>query len=217
MNMSPWRLEEVDGSPWRLEEVDGGDEQYPVESRFAVRHTPPDEQDPCFDRRRSVSSFLRYARPLSMNRIPFRTWLVKHKAVSSVLRYARPHFHRLFRPSPPDEHDHTFRSDLAGWLPRVPLPPDEHDAFRCLPMNTTTTLFLRSDPAMSTSPGRTYARVGVRDPARMYTYVAVFSFLHPGRCTYVYMLRARLYYDTYAPLLRHMHAFTMTHARLYLD
>ena len=46
---SPWRLEEVDGSPWRLEEVDGGDEQYPVESRFAVRHTPPDEQDPRFD------------------------------------------------------------------------------------------------------------------------------------------------------------------------
>ena len=49
MNRSPWRLEEVDGSPWRLEEVDGGDEQYPVESRFAVRHTPLDEQDPCFD------------------------------------------------------------------------------------------------------------------------------------------------------------------------
>ena len=35
---------------WRLEEVDGGDEQYPVEFRFAVRHTPPDEQDPRFDR-----------------------------------------------------------------------------------------------------------------------------------------------------------------------
>ena len=34
----------------------------------------------------------------------------------------------------------------------------------------------------------------------MYTYVAVFSFLHPGRCTYVYMLRACLYYDTCAPL-----------------
>ena len=41
---------------WRLEEVDGGDEQYPVESRFAVRHTPPDEQDPRFDRRRSKRS-----------------------------------------------------------------------------------------------------------------------------------------------------------------
>ena len=35
---------------WRLEEVNGGDEQYPVESRFAVRHTPPNEQDPRFDR-----------------------------------------------------------------------------------------------------------------------------------------------------------------------
>ena len=33
---------------WRLEEVNGGDEQYPVESHFAVRHTPPDEQDPLF-------------------------------------------------------------------------------------------------------------------------------------------------------------------------
>ena len=132
-----------------------------------------------------------------MNKIPFRTWPVEHKAVSSILRYARPRFHRLFRPSPPDEHAHTFRSDPAGWLPRVPLPPDEHDAFRCLPMNTTMTQFLRSDPAMYTSPGRTYARVGVRDPARMYTYMAVFSFLHTGRCTYVYMLRARLYIHQY--------------------
>ena len=77
-------------------------------------------------------------------------------------------------------------------------------------MNTMTTLFLRSDPAMYTSPGHTYARVGVRDPARMYTYVAVFSFLHPGRCTYVYKLRARLYYDTYASLLRHVRASTST-------
>ena len=40
----------MNSSPWRLEEVDDGDEQYPVESRFAVRHTPPDEQDPHFDR-----------------------------------------------------------------------------------------------------------------------------------------------------------------------
>ena len=125
--------------------------------------------------------------------IPFRLWPVEHKAVSSVLRYARPRFHRLFRPS-----------QLA------PFPPDEHDAFRFLPMNMTTTLFLRSDPAMYTIPRRTYARVGVRDPARMYTYVAVFSFLHPSRCTYVYMLRARLYYDMCAPLLRHVRASTST-------
>ena len=111
MNRSPWRLEEVDGSPWRLQEVDGGDEQYPVESHFAVRHTPPDQQDPHFDRRRSVSSVLRYATPLPMNRIPFRTWPVEHKAVSSILRYARPRFHRLFCPSPPDEHDDAFHFD----------------------------------------------------------------------------------------------------------
>ena len=98
MNRSPWRLEEVDGSPWRLQEVDDGDEQYPVESRFAarhtppdeqdphfdhsattqvrfvrfvVRHTPPDQQDPYFDRRRSVSSVLRYVGPLPINRTSF--------------------------------------------------------------------------------------------------------------------------------------------------
>ena len=77
-------------------------------------------------------------------------------------------------------------------------------------MNMTTTLFLGSNPAMYKSPGRMYAREGVRDPARMYTYVAVFSFLHPGRCTYVYMLHARLYYDTCAPLPRDVHASTST-------
>ena len=70
MNRGPWRLEEVDGSPWRLEEVDGGAERYPVESHFAVRHTPPDEQDPRFDRRRSVS---RYDTPLPINRTPVST------------------------------------------------------------------------------------------------------------------------------------------------
>ena len=143
--------------PWRLEEVDDGDEQYPVESRFAVRHTPPDEQDPRldgsaptqvrflhfavrhtppdqqdprFDRRRSVSSVLRYARLLPINRTP----------VSNVDGRTQGRFHCLFRPSPLDEHDHAFRSDQAGWLP----------------MNTTMTLFLRSDPAMYMSPGRMY-------------------------------------------------------------
>ena len=60
MNRTPvdeqWQVEAggvrwwMNSSSWRLEEVDGGDEQYPVESRFAVRHTPPDEQDPRFDR-----------------------------------------------------------------------------------------------------------------------------------------------------------------------
>ena len=52
----------MNSSPLSLEEVDGGDEQYPVESRFAVRHTPPDEQDPRFDRSAPTQvRFLRFA------------------------------------------------------------------------------------------------------------------------------------------------------------
>ena len=174
-----------------------------MESLFAVRDTTPDEQDRVSTvalQQKSVSSVLRYATPLPfnrtpistvggpfppfcgtpdpllMNRIPFRTSPVEHKAVSSVLRYARPRFHRLFRPSPPDEHDDVFRSDPAGWLA----------------MNTTTTLFLRSDPAMYTSPA-VHMREYAFETLPVCTYVAVFSFLHSSRCTYVYMLRARLY------------------------
>ena len=63
----------MNSSSWRLEGVDSGDEQYPVESCFVVRHTPPDEQDPRFDRSRSVSSILRYATPLPIKRTPVST------------------------------------------------------------------------------------------------------------------------------------------------
>ena len=52
----------MNSSPWRLEEFDGGDEQYPVESRFAVRHTPPDEQNSRFARSAPTQvCFLRFA------------------------------------------------------------------------------------------------------------------------------------------------------------
>ena len=62
----------MNSSPWRLEEVDGGDEQYPVLNRsaqtqvrflrFAVRHTPPNEQDRRFDRSAPTQvRFLRFA------------------------------------------------------------------------------------------------------------------------------------------------------------
>ena len=52
----------MNSSPWRREGVDGGDEQCPVESRFAVRHTPPDEQDPSFDRSAPTQvCFVRFA------------------------------------------------------------------------------------------------------------------------------------------------------------
>ena len=69
LNSSRWS-----SARWRLEEVDGGDEQYLVESCFAVRHTPPDEQDPRFDcsaPTQAVSSILWYATPLPINRTPF--------------------------------------------------------------------------------------------------------------------------------------------------
>ena len=89
MNRSPWRLEEVDGSPWRLEEVDGGDEQYPMESCFAVCHTPPPVSTVVLQHK-SVSSALRYATPLPVDRTPISTVALQHKSVSSVLRYATP-------------------------------------------------------------------------------------------------------------------------------
>ena len=76
-------------------------------------------------------------------------------------------------------------------------------------MNTTTQ-FLRSDPAMYTSLGRTYARVGVRDPARMYI-----------RGRILFLAPLPLYVCVHAmctPLLRHVRASTsMTRARLYID
>src|SRR3989337_323368 len=69
-------------------------------------------------------------------------------------------------------------------------------------MNTMTTLFLRSDPAMNTSPGRTYARVGVRDPARMYVCGRIFFLAHWPLYICVHA--------TCAPLLRHVRASTLT-------
>src|SRR3990170_1484721 len=123
------------------------------------------------------SPVLRYTTPLSLNRIPFRPLAVEHKAVSFILWYARPRF---------------GCSVQAGWLPSnrthsIPV--------CCLPMNRT--LFLRSDPAgwlpdeqdavaavrclsMYTRPGRTYARVSIRDPARM--YVCGHIFWHVAVC-----------------------------------
>ena len=67
---------------------------------------------------------------------------------------------------------------------------------QALPMNTTTTQFLHSDRAMYTSPGRTYARVGVRDPARMYVRGRIFFLAH-------WPLYVRVH-ATCVPLLRHV-------------
>ena len=124
MNRSPWRLEEVDGSPWRLEEVDGGDEQYPVESRFAVRHTPPDEQDPRFDRRRSVSSVLRYATPLPINRTPVSTVGGPFPSFCDTPGLISIAYSVQALPMNMTTHS-------------VPTQPVGSHAFHCLPMNTT--------------------------------------------------------------------------------
>ena len=110
----------MNSSPWRLEEVDGGDEQYPMESRFAVRHNPPVEHDPRFDPSAPTQvCFLRFAvrQTPPDEQDPVSTVAAEHKAVSSVPRYTKPRFHWLFHPSR--------------------LAPDEQHAFRCLPMNTT--------------------------------------------------------------------------------
>ena len=96
----------MNSSPWRLEEVDGGDEQYPVESRFAVRHTPPDEQDPRFDRSAPTQVlFLRFA--------------VRHTppnlldAVSTIGGPREVRFlHFAVRQTPPDEQDPVL--NVAG-------------------------------------------------------------------------------------------------------
>ena len=74
-------------------------------------------------------------------------------------------------------------------------------------MNTLTQ-FLRSDPAMYTSPGRTYARVGVRDPARMYVRGPIY-FLAP------WPLYVRVH-ATCAPLLRHVRASTPTSMHVHI-
>ena len=144
MNRSPWRLEEVDGSPWRLEEVDGGDEQYPVESRFAVRLTPPDEQDHRFDRS-------------APTQVCFVHFVVRHTPpdqqdpVSTVGGPTQVRFLCFaVRHTPPDEQDPV--SNMAGRTqgrflrsavcqalfpsPILSKPIGSH-AFRCLPMNTT--------------------------------------------------------------------------------
>ena len=113
----------MNSSSWRLEGVDGGDEQYLVESCFAVCHTPPDQQDPRFDRRRSVSSVLRYATPLPINRTPVSTIggpFPPFCGTPHPSRSTGPPFrplevrfvHFAVRQTPPDEQDPI--STMAG-------------------------------------------------------------------------------------------------------
>ena len=89
----------MNSSPWRREEVDGEDEQYPVESRFAVRHTTPDEQDPRFDL--SVPTQVRFLH-FAVRHTP----LDKQDPVSTVGGPREVRFLRfVVRQTPPNEQD----------------------------------------------------------------------------------------------------------------
>ena len=96
----------MNSSPWRLEGVDSGDEQYPMESNFAVRYTPPDEQDLRFNRSAPTQGrFLHFA--------------VRHTPpdqqdpVSTIGGPTEVRFLRfVVRQTPPDEQDPV--STMAG-------------------------------------------------------------------------------------------------------
>ena len=121
MNSRRWRLEEIDNGctvahgGWRGSMVEMNSIPWSPVLRYA---TPlPMNRTPVSTVGGPFPPFCGTPDPSrsTVNRIPFQTWPVEHKAVSFVLRYARPRFHRLFRPSP----------------------LDEHATFCCLPMNTT--------------------------------------------------------------------------------
>ena len=95
----------MNGSPWRLEVVDGGDEQYPVESRFAVRHTPSDEHDPRFDRSAPTSRFVRFAVRHTPPDQQYPISTIGGPTQARFLRFA-------VRQTPPDEQDPV--SNVAG-------------------------------------------------------------------------------------------------------
>ena len=114
-------------SPWRLEGVDGGDEQYPVESRFAVCHTPPDEQDPRFDRSAPTQvRFLRFA--------------VRHTPLDQqdpVPNVGGPFPPLCGTPGLISIACSVQALPMNTTTHSVPTQPVGSHAFRCLPMNTT--------------------------------------------------------------------------------
>ena len=124
----------MNSSSWRLEGVDGGDEQYPVESRFTVRHNPPDEQDPRFD-----------------HSAPTQVCFVRFAVCYTPPDQQGPRFVRFaVRHTPPDQQDpvlnvagrtqgRILRSAIrqASFPSPVSSKPVGSHAFGCLPMNTT--------------------------------------------------------------------------------
>ena len=96
----------MNSSPWRLEGVDGGDEQYPVESRFAVRHTPPNEHDPRFDH--SAPTQVRFLHFAVRHTPPDQQDPRFDRSAPTQVRFLR----FVVRQTPPDERDPI--STVAG-------------------------------------------------------------------------------------------------------
>ena len=122
------------------------------------------------------SPVLRYATPLPMNRILFRTWPAEHKAVSSVLEYARPRFHRLFRPSPPDEHDDDVVSPFRPSHVHEPWP------YICGSRRSRPCLYVRTWPYFVSCTLLLYVRVHATCAPQLRHVRA----LHRPVCTYTF-------------------------------
>ena len=134
----------MNSSPWTLEGVDGGDEQYPVESRFVVRHTPPDEQDPRFDR--NAPTQVRFLRFTVSHTPPDQQDPISTVGGPTQVCFLCFVVHQ----TPPDEQDpvsnvagrtqgHFLCSAVrqASFPSPVPSKPVGSHAFCCLPMNMT--------------------------------------------------------------------------------
>ena len=185
----------MNSSSWRLEGVDGGDEQYPVEACFVVRHTPPDEQDPCFDR--STPTQVRLVRFAVRHTPPDQhdPRFDRRRSVSSVLRYATPL-----------PIKRTLVSTVGGPFPPLcgtPCLVSIASSVQPLPMNMTThsvpthehdddvvSLF-RPSHVHETSP---YVCASRRSRPRPYVHI-----------------RGRIFFlGPWPPLLRHVRASTST-------
>jgi hypothetical protein len=138
-----------------------------MESHFAVRHTPPDEQDPVSTV--GAPTQVRFPRFAVRQTAPDEQDPVSTIAGRTEGRFLRTAVRqtpfRLFRPSR--------------------LAPDEHDAFRCLPMNTTQ--FLCSDPAGWLPMNRTPLLPSIASPCTRALAVRMreYAFETLPLCTYV--------------------------------
>ena len=116
-----------------MEAVDNGDEQYPMESRFVVRHTPPDREDP-------VSTVGGPIEVCFLHFVVCQTPPDEHDPVSTVASQTQGRFLRFaVRQTPPDQQDPV--SNVGGLFPPLCGTPglvSIASSVQALLMNTTT-------------------------------------------------------------------------------